>query len=61
MTIDVLESISPDRKKWETLREISLLEIDEKALYRSFFTLSSGEQTKILLAALFLKETTFYS
>jgi lincosamide and streptogramin A transport system ATP-binding/permease protein len=28
-------------------------------LYRPFYTLSNGEQTKVLLAALFLKDNSF--
>ena len=44
---------------WELKRELSLLEVDEDVLYRPFGTLSSGEQTKVLLAALFLKENSF--
>ena len=38
------------------LREASLLHVDAEALYRPFCTLSNGEQTKLLLAGLFLKE-----
>ena len=36
-----------------------MLEISEDVLYRPFDTLSNGEQTKVLLAALFLKENSF--
>ena len=58
-TIEIVESISHDHLRWELLREMSLLELSEEILYRSFVTLSNGEQTKILLAALFLKENNF--
>lgn len=58
-TIDVIESIYPDYELWQVLRELSLLQVDEDVLYRPFATLSNGEQTKVLLAALFLKENSF--
>lgn len=58
-TIDVIESIYPDYELWQVMRELSLLEVDEDVLYRPFATLSNGEQTKVLLAALFLKENSF--
>ena len=35
------------------------LEVDEEVLWRPFETLSNGEQTKVLLAALFLNEGHF--
>ncbi|KAF1085320.1 putative ABC transporter ATP-binding protein YheS [Sporotomaculum syntrophicum] len=58
-TIDVLESICPDFLQWELLRELNLLDVAEDVLYRPFNTLSDGERTKVLLAALFLKENSF--
>lgn len=58
-TIDVIEEICPDYVHWEVMRELSLLEVSEDVLYRPFNTLSNGEQTKVLLAALFLKENSF--
>ncbi|WP_127529514.1 Lsa family ABC-F type ribosomal protection protein [Paenibacillus kobensis] len=58
-TIDVLESIYPDYVQWELMRELSLLKVSEEVLYRPFSSLSNGEQTKVLLAALFLKENSF--
>ncbi len=58
-TIDVLESIEPDFLYWQLLREMTSLEVKEDALYRPFDTLSNGEQTKVLLAILFLKEKSF--
>jgi len=45
--------------QWELMRELNLLEISEDVLVRPFGTLSNGEQTKVLLAALFLKENSF--
>lgn len=58
-TIDVLDSICPDCLLWKVMRELSLLQVSEDVLYRPFYTLSNGEQTKVLLAALFLKESSF--
>jgi len=58
-TYNVLEEIYPNFTCWELLRELSLLEVDDSVLYRPFATLSNGEQTKVLLAALFLKENNF--
>lgn len=58
-TLDVVAGIFPDYVHWELLRELSLLKVSEEALYRPFHSLSNGEQTKVLLAALFLKENSF--
>lgn len=58
-TIDVVDSICPGYLLWEHMRELNLLDVAEDVLYRPFSTLSNGEQTKVLLAALFLKENSF--
>ncbi len=58
-TIDGIGAIVPEYLHWELMRELSLLKISEDVLYRPFNTLSNGEQTKVLLAALFLKENSF--
>ncbi|WP_010268020.1 Lsa family ABC-F type ribosomal protection protein [Paenibacillus senegalensis] len=58
-TLEVVERIFPDYVYWQLVRELNLLDVAEDALYRPFHTLSNGEQTKILLAALFLKENRF--
>ena len=52
-TEEVLAEVSPDVEEWRRLRELSLLGVDENCLKRPFETLSNGEQTKVLLAALF--------
>ena len=46
-------------EEWELLRELSLLRVPEEVLDRPFSTLSGGEQTKLLLAALFVQEEKF--
>ncbi len=59
MTLDVIDDIFPDYQHWEVMRELSLLKVSEDVLYRPFVSLSNGEQTKVLLATLFLKENSF--
>lgn len=59
LTEEVLREVCPDAEDWEFLRELNSLEVEEAALHRPFNTLSHGEQTKALLAALFLKEGNF--
>lgn len=58
-TLDVMKSICQDCMDWEILREISWLDVHEDVLSRPFYTLSKGEQTKVLLAALFLTSSRF--
>lgn len=58
-TMDVIKEISPNSEDWEIVKELSLLDMDYDTLYRQFYTLSKGEQTKALLAAMFLKEKSF--
>ncbi|WMT43254.1 Lsa family ABC-F type ribosomal protection protein [Paenibacillus sp. D2_2] len=58
-TYEVLEEICPQAEDWEFLRELSYLNVDAEVMYRPFITLSNGEQTKVLLAALFLNEGQF--
>ncbi|MCL1845888.1 MAG: ABC-F type ribosomal protection protein [Defluviitaleaceae bacterium] len=59
ITRRVIDGVCRGFEEWELLREMSLLDIPEEVLARPFGTLSNGEQTKILLAALFLKENNF--
>lgn len=58
-TIDVVEQIYPAFELWRLCKELSLLEVSDEVLYRPFETLSKGEQTKVLLAVLFLKDNHF--
>ncbi len=48
-----------DYDYWKIQKELSFLDIDEEVLYRPFNSLSGGEQAKILLVSLFLKENSF--
>lgn len=59
LTYEVLEEICLQAEDWEFLREISYLKVDAEVMYRPFKTLSNGEQTKVLLAGLFLNEGQF--
>lgn len=58
-TLDIISEIDPEYVHWKLMRELSLLKVAEDVLYRSFDSLSNGEQTKVLLAALFIKENSF--
>jgi lincosamide and streptogramin A transport system ATP-binding/permease protein len=58
-TLSVLTSVSGGAEEWRLMRELSLLCVGEDTLSRPFHTLSSGERTKSLLAALFVKEDRF--
>ncbi|MEO2203315.1 Lsa family ABC-F type ribosomal protection protein [Paenibacillus pabuli] len=59
MTLDVISDVYPDYQHWELVRELNLLKVSEDVLYRPFDSLSNGEQTKVMLAALFMKENQF--
>ncbi len=58
-TEEILREVCPNAEEWELLRELSYLEVSDDVLWRAFETLSGGEQTKVLLAALFLNEGRF--
>lgn len=58
-TAEILQEICPSAPEWMLQREFSLLGADQEALYRPFETLSHGERTKALLAALFLRSDCF--
>ena len=57
-TYDILQSHN-NFEKWQLVRELSLLDVDEDVLYRPFNTLSNGEQTKVQLCALFQQQNNF--
>ncbi len=48
-----------DYNYWKIQKELSFLDTNEEVLYRPFSSLSGGEQVKILLVSLFLKENAF--
>ena len=59
LTNEIFSEIAPLAEEWELMRELSYLEVDADVLYRPFETLSNGEQTKVLLAALFCNNGLF--
>lgn len=60
LTFYLLDDLSEQELgQWKLERELSLLHVDLEVLWRPFSALSGGEQTKCLLALLFLDETNF--
>ena len=57
--VDVVAEICPEYEYWQLQKEMNILQLDEDVLYRPYETLSNGEQTKLQLAVLFLKENNF--
>ncbi|MDR1828014.1 MAG: ABC-F type ribosomal protection protein [Methylobacteriaceae bacterium] len=55
----VLAVVAPEAPSWRLERELSLLAVAEEALEQPFDTLSGGERTKVLLAALFTDDSRF--
>lgn len=58
LTSAVFEAVS-GAPRWRLEKELNLLEVEPDVLDRAFCTLSPGEQTKVLLAALFSKHGNF--
>lgn len=58
-TMEIIESLDPELESWRIYKELAALEVDYDVLYRPFSTLSGGEQTKVLLSTLFLREGNF--
>ncbi len=58
-TNEIFFEVAPAAEEWELMRELSCLDMEADVLYRPFETLSNGEQTKVLLAALFCNEGHF--
>lgn len=58
-TEEILMEIAPEVKPWELLRELAALSVEADVLNQDYGTLSNGEQTKALLAALFLNKGHF--
>ena len=59
LSADIIAEITGDVPQWKILKEMNLLDVSQDVLYRPFCTLSNGERTKLLLAAMFLKENSF--
>lgn len=58
-TYEVINDVNSEYEEWKLFKEFNLLRISEDVMYREFNTLSQGEQNKVLLAALFLKDNNF--
>jgi len=59
MAIEIVNEIAPQVEDWEIIKELNLLNTNPEILYRNFDVLSGGEQVKVLLISLFLKENNF--
>lgn len=55
----ILDVIDPRYEEWKIRKEAALLGFNDLDIYKPFEQFSCGEQTKILLAALFSKENAF--
>lgn len=59
LTLDIAADICPELESWQLRRELNLLDVDTGVLERPYNSLSMGEQTKVMLAILFLKPNQF--
>lgn len=59
MSIEIIQEIANNAEDWEIIKELNLLNSDIDILYKNFNILSGGEQVKILLISLFLKQNNF--
>ncbi|KGX91132.1 ABC transporter ATP-binding protein [Pontibacillus halophilus JSM 076056 = DSM 19796] len=58
-TLDMLTRRNKTVEVWEIERELSYMRLPEDILERDFYTLSGGEQVKVLLIELFLNDHAF--
>ncbi|MCI7767286.1 MAG: ATP-binding cassette domain-containing protein [Oscillospiraceae bacterium] len=56
---EIIRKICKGRDDWEISCELSMIGLSEEVTARPFCTLSGGERTKLLLAAMFLAENRF--
>lgn len=59
LVINIADNICPNVYEWQIIQEFSKLKLKEEVLYQPFNTLSNGEQTKVLIALMFLNEDRF--
>lgn len=59
LTVNIIHELAPRAEEWEMQRELSMLDADSSLLYRPFSTLSNGEQTKVLIVGMFMRENSF--
>lgn len=58
LTLYALQEVS-DAEQWQIERELNLLGVNPDVLWRNFASLSGGEQTKVLLAIMFIDQNDF--
>ena len=58
-TREIMLQAAPEAEEWMLICELNQLDVDDSVLDRPFSTLSKGEQTKALLAALFTREDAY--
>ena len=56
---ELIEVWKPQVESWQVMIELNQIEMDAELLYRPFKTLSNGERTRIMLAALFAGDNEF--
>lgn len=59
LTIEIIEDLKGEFPIWKLEKELNLLNVDEEVVFRPFSTLSQGEQTKVLIATMFILEDKF--
>ncbi|MCU4691315.1 ribosomal protection-like ABC-F family protein [Limosilactobacillus reuteri] len=59
LTWNNLAAAIPQLAQWQVERELNLMATDPALLWQPFNTLSGGEQTRVMLAALFAQEGSF--
>ena len=59
LALDAVEAMYPDYEYWKIQREMAKLQLDDEVLYRSYGTLSNGEQPNLQLAVLFSTANNF--
>ncbi|MBR6486549.1 MAG: ABC-F family ATP-binding cassette domain-containing protein [Lachnospiraceae bacterium] len=56
---DLIADWKPQVEMWQVLTQINQIKMDAQCLYRPFGTLSFGERTRVMLAALFAADNEF--
>ncbi|MBQ2183425.1 MAG: ABC-F family ATP-binding cassette domain-containing protein, partial [Lachnospiraceae bacterium] len=56
---ELIEKWKPQAESWQVLIQMNQIGMDAEVLYRPFKTLSFGERTRVMLAALFAVEGEF--
>ena len=56
---EIMKEVAMQSEEWQWLKEFALLNLSSELLEQHFETLSSGEKTKVLLAALFINQDAF--